>query len=218
MPDHSHSTQEELLIGCFMILPLLLLAAYWSQLPDQVPIHWDWRLQPDNYASKHSYWIATLVIQLPLYFLLRFLPFKKRDQQNPPLSKKKYTRLRVILHAFLAMIHAIVILHVINKAGLEMLPYCFLIFMLLFGNYMGSLSPNRYIGIRLPWTIKYPTVWKKVHELGGKIWVGTSILGLLLLPQLSSQLGLALVLTLLLGSTLGLAIYSYLLAKEEGFT
>ncbi|HBX66163.1 MAG TPA: hypothetical protein DEG32_08385, partial [Balneolaceae bacterium] len=40
-----------------------------------------------------------------------------------------------------------------------------------FGNYMNSVKPNYFIGLRTPWTLESPIVWKKTHRLGSKIWM-----------------------------------------------
>ena len=50
---------------------------------------------------------------------------------------------------------------------------------LVLGNYMASIQPNYFIGIRTPWTLEDPEIWKKTHRIGGRIWVAAS--GVLLL-------------------------------------
>jgi len=39
------------------------------------------------------------------------------------------------------------------------------------GNYLQSVKPNYFIGIRTPWTLENEETWKKVHRLGGKLWL-----------------------------------------------
>lgn len=39
------------------------------------------------------------------------------------------------------------------------------------GNYMNSIKPNYFIGIRTPWTLENPDVWKKTHRFASKLWI-----------------------------------------------
>jgi uncharacterized membrane protein len=45
------------------------------------------------------------------------------------------------------------------------------------GNTFGKLKPNRYAGIRIPWTLNSETVWRRTHRFAGWIW---TISGLIL--------------------------------------
>ncbi len=40
---------------------------------------------------------------------------------------------------------------------------------LVLGNYFGNLKPNRFVGIRTPWTLKSDETWRATHRLGGRI-------------------------------------------------
>jgi uncharacterized membrane protein len=42
---------------------------------------------------------------------------------------------------------------------------------LITGNYMNSIKPNYFIGIRTPWTLEDPDVWKKTHRFSSKLWI-----------------------------------------------
>ncbi|MEI8273178.1 MAG: SdpI family protein, partial [Paludibacter sp.] len=44
-------------------------------------------------------------------------------------------------------------------------------FYVVLGNYLQSVKPNYFIGIRTPWTLENEETWKKVHRLGGKLWL-----------------------------------------------
>lgn len=38
------------------------------------------------------------------------------------------------------------------------------------GNYLPSVKPNYFIGIKTPWTLENEVVWKKTHQLAGRLW------------------------------------------------
>lgn len=51
---------------------------------------------------------------------------------------------------------------------------CYMVFgvsilMMLFGNYIPKIPHNRYMGYRLPWTIRDAEVWYKTHKLLGNL-------------------------------------------------
>src|SRR6476620_5391493 len=50
-----------------------------------------------------------------------------------------------------------------------------LLFFALMGNYLRTVRSNFFVGIRTPWTLSNDVVWRKTHELGGKIWFYSGI-------------------------------------------
>jgi len=86
---------------------------------------------------------------------------------------------------------------------------------MVFGNYFQTIKPNYFIGIRTPWTLESPEVWKKTHRLGGQIWfVGGLVIAVcsMLIPSVYSM-------KIVIASFLILAlipvIYSYLYFRDN---
>jgi len=50
-----------------------------------------------------------------------------------------------------------------------------------FGNFMRTIRSNFFVGIRTPWTLDNPEVWRKTHEQSGKLWFYSSIACILVL-------------------------------------
>ncbi len=44
------------------------------------------------------------------------------------------------------------------------------------GNVFGKLRPNRYVGIRVPWTLGSESVWRKTHRFAGRLYTVTGLL------------------------------------------
>ena len=44
------------------------------------------------------------------------------------------------------------------------------------GNYMKTVKPNYFIGIRTPWTLENAEIWNKTHRLGGILWFAGGLL------------------------------------------
>ena len=54
------------------------------------------------------------------------------------------------------------------------------------GNFFGKLKPNRYIGVRVPWTLRSETVWRKTHRVAGWLYTAAGLVAgtlCLLLPS-----------------------------------
>ena len=56
------------------------------------------------------------------------------------------------------------------------------------GNYLSVIEPNYFIGIRTPWTLEDPEVWRKTHRLTARLWVTSGLILLVLWPFLGSRL------------------------------
>jgi uncharacterized membrane protein len=50
------------------------------------------------------------------------------------------------------------------------------LFMAYLGNMLNNLKPNYFVGVRTPWTLENETVWKKTHQLAGRLWLGGGLL------------------------------------------
>jgi len=50
----------------------------------------------------------------------------------------------------------------------------------LFGNYIGTVRPNYFVGIRTPWTLESDDVWRATHRNCGRILVFGSLAFLVL--------------------------------------
>ncbi len=63
----------EAMILCLTVLPSLLLIYYYPQLPEKIPVHWDWRGRPDVWARKSFstvFSLSMLLIYMQGLFLL----------------------------------------------------------------------------------------------------------------------------------------------------
>ena len=208
------SLTKELPLLILVSLPIILLAIVWNQLPEEVPLHWNFQGEVDRYGSKNSLWLLVLFVNIPIYLLLLFLPKISAKKGSMDLMGNKFYRLRLILQLFMSALAMIIILSTGNLTtwSIEtMLAICFAFFLILFGNYMGNIRPNYFVGIRTPWTLENDEVWKQTHHLTGRLWVIGGVLSLGILPFLPANWGLAFTTGFLLISSLGIVVYSYIL-------
>lgn len=80
------------------------------------------------------------------------------------------------------------------------------------GNYLGKLQRNFWAGIRTPWTLASDIVWERTHRLGGWLFVGAGVLGIItaFIPALRiwGVLGLVLLVSVVL------VVYSYIVYRQ----
>ena len=189
----------------------------YSRLPDQMASHWNTANQVDGYISR--FWGAFLMPMISAAMLLLFLVIPGID----PL-KANIAQFREYFNAFIALIIVFMVyMHVLTvlwnlgydqfNMGTAMLPAMGLLFVFA-GVMMRKAKRNFFIGIRTPWTLSSDRVWEETHRLGvvlfmisgalafiGGLFGGTTAFWLMFIP--------------IMGSTLFLLVYSYVLYRRE---
>lgn len=208
---------KELLLLVIAFAPLIYLGMIWSDLPESIPMHWNFQGEVDGWGSKWELLVLNLVVNIPIYLLMLFLPNLSAKKESIDLMGNKYYMMRLILQLFMSAIFLSIMLvtaGTINIGIDVLLSGCFAMFMILFGNYMISIRPNYFMGIRTPWTLENEEVWKKTHQLGGRLWVAGGILGLLGMLFLPQNWAFAWIITLMLAPMIVALVYSYILFKQ----
>lgn len=154
-----------------MALPFIYLAYIWNDLPEIVPTHWNASGEIDGYNSKNTLLLIPFMLPVLIYVIMTIAP--KIDPKKKIASmSKKYEQLKFFLVLFMSVL-ALFIIYSSKTQNLSSPNIIYILLGLLFaglGNYMTTVKPNYFIGIRTPWTLENETVWKKTHQLGGKIW------------------------------------------------
>jgi uncharacterized membrane protein len=163
---------KELPLIIIMLVPIIYLLTVWNILPDKIPMHYDVHGNINGYESKMSMLLTILLITIPTYLILLFIP---RFDPKGKIDKmgSKYTRLKYILIIFLSGLSSYMIY--LAKRGTNSPPNDIFVpiglLLAALGNYFQTVQPNYFIGIRTPWTLENETVWRDTHRLGGKIWM-----------------------------------------------
>ena len=205
-----------------IVLTLIAIAlvaglALWNQLPDQMASHWNTNDEVDGYISK--FWGVFLMplITLGMFGLFIALPNMDPLKANIASFRGAFNLFIVLITVFMLYIHGLTLAWSLGyqsfKMSTAMLPFMGLLFMFI-GYLLRQAKRNFFIGIRTPWTLSSDTVWDKTHQLGsvlfmvsgalaffGSFFGGMAAFWLLFIP--------------LMGSTLFLVIYSYILYRNE---
>jgi uncharacterized membrane protein len=202
------------LIG-IVLLPFVYLAYIWNDLPEKVPMHWNIKGDVDRYGTKYE--LLLIPILLPLLIYVVFLVVPKIDPKKRIKDMGgKYQSLKGILIIFMSAL-SLFIMYTAKNESAHNPNYIVLIIGLLFiflGNYFKTIKPNYFIGIKTPWTLENETIWKKTHNLAGKIWFVGGLLVVLCSLILGKETNFACFAIITVIITLVPVVYSYMLFRE----
>lgn len=199
-----------------LVLPSLYLLYAWPSLPEQVPTHFGLDGRPNGFTNRANMWLVTTALPVGLAALLTALPHfdPKRRFDNSTVNFQKLRLALVALTSALACYSLYIALHPGADNGRGLLVVLGLFFAFL-GNYLTTVQPNYFVGIRTPWTLESPAVWARTHRVGGILFfvAGLLIAGLALLLPLAWMQPVMLV--LILGTAVFCYAYSYLAFRKE---
>jgi len=136
-------------------------------LPDTVATHFNYKGEADAFGSKWQYLMFAF---LPVILSVIYEIYRKKSN-NARGNQSLEDKLIPFIALFFVVIGWIMIpLNNAEQMNLQAGGSVFIIFgilMIVLSNYMGKIQPNRTLGIRIPWTLKDETVWKKTHRLSG---------------------------------------------------
>jgi len=164
-----------ILIFGSLIFSLML----YSQLPEQVPTHWNIHGKVDSYGSRETAVFLMPGISLLMLGLFLGLNWLSPRQFKLDTFRRTWEFLTFLIIALLTYDHIIFLLAArgwlidLNRA---MLGGLFL-FIALLGNVLGRVRRNFWIGIRTPWTLASERVWNNTHRMAARLFVAAGVLG-----------------------------------------
>lgn len=165
---------RNLLMLLVSLVPAGYLAIVWNKLPEKVAMHYNARMEPDRIGSKSELWIVVgilAVVSFGVYLLLQNIHIFDPKRKNKDTSFV-FNKLATGMVVFIAALGCIIVAAAAN-GNLVLSRFMFPLIGLMFafiGNYMHSIKPNYFAGIRLPWTLSDDENWRKTHALAGKLW------------------------------------------------
>ena len=206
---------KELILWILIVIPFIYLSLIWENLPSQVPTHFDIAGNPNDWSEKSSLPYMIGALGIGSYLLMLLIPYFDPKNKIAQMGEKYYS-LRFIMTIFMSAI-SFYLLYVSNKSEINpnLLIAMIGAFYLFLGNYLQTVKPNYFIGIRTPWTLENEETWRKTHKLGGKLWLIGGLLTILLAFVAKSNSFLAISFgTITAIETLVPIIYSYVEFKK----
>ena len=212
------STRTTTIIVLIMIAAATLAGLLlWNRLPDQMASHWNVNDQVDGYLPK--FWGVFLLplITLGLFVLFRIVPAIDPMKANIAQFQEAFNLFIVLMAGFMLYLYGLTLAWSLGYTNFRMsgamLPAIGLLFIFI-GFMMRQARRNFFIGIRTPWTLSSDTVWNETHRVGAVLFMisgalaffggffgGTTAFWMMFVP--------------IIGSTLFLLAYSYLLYRRE---
>jgi uncharacterized membrane protein len=210
--------KKEIFYWLLCIIPYLFLGFVYSSLPETVPTHFGVDGRANGWSSKESLWFIPASLSLMIYLLLLFIP-RIDPKQRLQHQTGKFEKIKFIVLLFITAIACFTI-YVSYKQDMghtgKFLFAGIGLFFAVLGNFFPALKPNYFIGIRSPWALENEIVWRKTHQLAGKIWVIAGLLLAVLPFILNNEMLMGQV---FIGVILVIAffpfIYSYIIWRQE---
>lgn len=161
----------ESIIWLLMAIPVVYFLLVYNQLPQQIPIHFNIHGQPDNWTSKASFIFYLLGMTLGVYLVIVLVPLIDPKKRILQMGRKFYA-LKLILMAFMSGLALVIIISAKNQqiVSSRFIWLFVAVLLIVLGNYMPSVKPNYFIGVRTPWTLESEQNWRATHRFTGWLW------------------------------------------------
>ncbi|MDP1510116.1 SdpI family protein [Paenibacillus sp. CMAA1739] len=204
----------DLLTTLIALSPAIGAILLYDQLPNVLASHFTFNNTADRYMSKSGAMIMLVLLGLvPL--VIRLARHMDPNRANYEKFSKAYEVTRAGVSVVLAVAGWGMLLYNLNiqvQMNAIILGLIGLMLMVM-GNYMTQVQPNYTFGIRTPWTLSNPEVWRKTHRFGGPMMMlgGASAL---VAAWIGGMAGIVIFLTVLIISVISPVLYSFLLYRK----
>jgi uncharacterized membrane protein len=189
----------------------------WNQLPDQMASHWNANDQVDGTMSK--FWGVFLMPFITLGMLVLFLVIPSIDPLKANIAefRESFNLFIVLIIAFMLYVYGLTLAWSLGYQDFNMseamLPFMGVLFIAI-GFMLRKAKRNFFIGIRTPWTLSSDSVWDKTHQLGSILFMMSGAFAIAG-GFIGGMAAFWLMFIPLIGSTVFLVIYSYVLYRNE---
>ena len=206
-----------------IVVLLMLLGAtvaglvLWNRLPNQMASHWNANDQVNGYISR--FWGVFLLPLITLGMFLLFLVVPSIDplKANIAQFRKAFNLFIGLIVAFMIYLYGLTLdwnLGYTNfKMSGAMLPAIGLLFIFI-GFMLRQAKRNFFIGIRTPWTLSSDNVWNETHRVGAVLFMISGVLAFIG-GFFGGTAAFWMMLVPIIGSTIFLLVYSYVLYQRE---
>ncbi|WNS42996.1 SdpI family protein [Paenibacillus sp. MMS20-IR301] len=206
---------QDTLIVILGLISLYYAIYNYGRLPDQLPAQFSITGEVNRYWSKDTV-IALLffmgtIFPLGIQFIRNIDP--KRENYGKFQSAYKMIRLAVgILCDAMLVLTVSYGLDEQFPAGKWATVGLGVLFVVI-GNFMPQIKDNYLIGIRTPWTLASPEVWRKTHRFSGALWIISGLL-FMLGAFMPVALSVSMIIAALVIAVVLPYIYSWLISRD----
>ena len=212
------NTKTTSIISIILIASAIVAGAVlWNQLPEQMASHWNANDQVDGTMPK--FWGVFMMPLIALGLMALFLAIPNIDplKANIAQFRESFNLFTVLIIAFILYVHGLTLAWSLGFTSFKMssaiLPFIGVLFIAI-GLMLRKAKRNFFIGIRTPWTLSSDSVWDKTHQLGSILFMISGVFALIG-GLFGGMIAFWLMFIPLMGSTLFLVVYSYILYRNE---
>ena len=187
----------------------------YPSLPDEMPTHWNINGEVDGTAPKLVAVLIMPVIALLVYGATTVLPYVDPRRESYEKFAPSYQRVQMAVILFAVGMHIITLTQYDNpQAIIRLVMFAASLLLAIIGNEMGRFRQTWFTGIRTPWTLADERVWQKTHRVGARWFVALGVVNMIAALTLPLVAMFVVLMVTVLGVTLGLFIYSYLVYRR----
>ncbi len=197
------------------ILPLIMVAAVWTRLPEQVPLNWGFD-GTISYGGRAILW-GLAVINPLIVLLMTFAPRVDPREENYQKFKGPYTALCLAVVLLMDAVMLITLAESLRPGTVNvyvMVQLMVAVLMMVIGNMMPKFRQTWFCGIKNAWTLSSERVWTRTHRLGGRLYFAAGaamVVGAFFPPRV----GFVLMVTVTVAVTLVATVMSYVWFRQE---
>ncbi|MCD6010404.1 MAG: hypothetical protein K0Q79_266 [Flavipsychrobacter sp.] len=205
--------KKEITIWVIMLLPIIYLFMVWNKMPEIVPTHFGIDGTPNDWSHRSVLIYLVGGMTLGMYLIFLIIPVIDPKDKIKAMGNK-YFKLKFVLMLAMALLATLVVHAALTGSigGNTIFLIAGGMFLFL-GNYMQTVKPNYFIGIRTPWTLENETVWSKTHRLAGRLYFIAGLVIIILSFVVKNALTYIFV-PLILSATIVPVVYSYILFRK----
>lgn len=212
------STRTTMIVVVIMIAAATLAGILlWNRLPDPMASHWNINDQVDGYISRFWGVFMLPLITLGMFLLFLVVPSIDPMKANIAQFREAFNLFIVLIVGFMVYLYGLTLAWNLGYTDFRMsgamLPAIGLLFIFI-GFMLRQAKRNFFIGIRTPWTLSSDTVWNETHRVGAILFMISGALAFIG-GFFGSTTAFWMMFAPLMGSTLFLLVYSYVLYQRE---
>lgn len=205
-------TKSELFYPLFLaLIPILMVLALYSKIPQIVAIHFNFNFEPDGYAPKWTLFLFSGLFLLVEVFICYCINNEKFGAKE---NMRIYRIIAWIIPVLSVLLQFITISYALNKnlSIIRLAPLVVGTILIILGNSIPKITkPNKFCGIRLPWTMENKDNWIKTNRLFGRL---TFLLGLVFILASFINLSAKFIICCILLVLIIPVFFSYQLSKD----
>lgn len=225
---------KDKLLWIFSALSFAITMVSMRFLPEEVPMHYDFRGNIDRYGSKYELFIFPVIMLFFTLFFLGFISYHKKQLITTKSYEKDHEELRFNIKVLRISAVAVLLLFVAIHCGsiykayqnaeagpegtiADIYPFlCVAIglMMIVLGNIMPKAKRNGLFGLRTGWSMANDQTWLASNRFGGSAIVLAGIGTVICAFIFEGMTTLYITMGLLMLAAIASVIYSYVAYKR----